>query len=111
MKRLMLALACGAMLTMPAAAQADYISEIVILATNFCPASMMPADGRLLPIMQYQALFALLGTTYGGNGETNFALPNLTGQTMGPAHQKLTWCIVTQGTGLTRADAKPPKSP
>jgi microcystin-dependent protein len=44
------------------------------------PGGWMPADGRLLPINQFQALFSVLGTTYGGNGTTDFALPNLVGR-------------------------------
>src|SRR5262249_60270128 len=49
---------------------------------NFAPRDYLPADGRLLPINQNTALFALLGTTYGGNGMTTFALPDLRGRTI-----------------------------
>ena len=44
---------------------------------NFCPKEFLPADGRVVAIAEYQGLFSLLGTTYGGDGKTNFALPNL----------------------------------
>jgi microcystin-dependent protein len=57
-----------------------YLSEIRIMAFSFAPRGWMLCNGQLLPINQYSALFALLGTTYGGNGTTNFALPNLQSQ-------------------------------
>jgi microcystin-dependent protein len=61
----------------PAAAQSTdaFIGEIQTFAFNFCPTGWAPLNGQLLPINQYQALFALLGTTYGGDGITTFALP------------------------------------
>ncbi len=54
-----------------------FIGEIRIWANNFAPNGWLPCDGRLVPISQNTALFAILGVTYGGNGTTNFALPNL----------------------------------
>jgi microcystin-dependent protein len=57
------------------------ISEIKIFAFNFPPRGWAQCNGQLLAIAQNQAVFALLGTTYGGNGTTNFALPNLQGRT------------------------------
>lgn len=57
-----------------------FLSEIKIVSFNFPPKGWALCNGQLLPINQNQALFALLGTTYGGNGQTNFALPNLRGQ-------------------------------
>jgi microcystin-dependent protein len=54
-----------------------YLSEIRILAFNFAPKGWALCNGQLLSISQNAALFSLLGTTYGGNGVTNFALPNL----------------------------------
>lgn len=62
-----------------------YIGEIRMFAGNFAPAGWLHCDGTLLPISQYDALFQLLGTTYGGDGETTFALPNL--QSRIPLHQ------------------------
>ncbi len=53
------------------------VGSICMMATNFCPRGFMEANGQLLPISQYTALFSLLGTTYGGNGQTTFQLPNL----------------------------------
>ncbi|CAN5632712.1 hypothetical protein BH10BAC3_BH10BAC3_12570 [soil metagenome] len=57
-----------------------YIGEITLYGFNFAPRGWATCDGQLLPINQNQALFALLGTTYGGNGQTNFALPDLRGR-------------------------------
>jgi microcystin-dependent protein len=57
-----------------------FLSEIRIMSFNFAPKGWALCNGQLLPINQNQALFALLGTTYGGNGQTNFALPNLQGR-------------------------------
>lgn len=54
-----------------------YLSEIRIFSFNYAPQGWAFCNGQLLPINQNQALFALLGTTYGGNGQTNFSLPNL----------------------------------
>lgn len=58
-----------------------YIGEIVIVPYNFAPRGFAFCNGQILPISQNTALFSLLGTTYGGNGTTNFALPNLQGRT------------------------------
>ena len=57
-----------------------FLSEIRLFSFNFPPKGWAFCNGQLLPINQNQALFALLGTTYGGNGQTNFALPNLRGR-------------------------------
>lgn len=57
-----------------------YISEIRLVSFNFAPKGWAFCDGQLLPINQNQALFSLIGTFYGGNGTTNFALPNLQGR-------------------------------
>jgi microcystin-dependent protein len=57
-----------------------FLSEIRLFSFNFAPKGWAQCNGQLLPINQNQALFALLGTTYGGNGQTNFALPNLRGR-------------------------------
>lgn len=57
-----------------------FLSEIRLFSFNFPPKGWAFCNGQLLPINQNQALFALLGTTYGGNGQTTFALPDLRGQ-------------------------------
>ena len=56
------------------------MGEIKLFAGTFAPRGWAICDGRLLPIAQNQAIFSLLGTTYGGNGTTNFALPDLRGR-------------------------------
>ncbi|HEX2629179.1 MAG TPA: tail fiber protein, partial [Chitinophagaceae bacterium] len=61
-------------------AQAAYISEIRIFGFPFAPKYWAPCNGQVLPIAQNQALFSLLGTTFGGNGTTTFQLPNLQGR-------------------------------
>lgn len=57
-----------------------FLGEIRMMSFNFAPSGWALCNGQLLPINQNQALFALYGTTYGGNGQTNFALPNLRGR-------------------------------
>jgi microcystin-dependent protein len=57
-----------------------FVAEIRILPTNFAPTGWAFCDGQILPISQNTALFSLLGTTYGGDGKSNFALPNLQGR-------------------------------
>src|SRR5258708_3443760 len=57
-----------------------YIGEIRIFSFGFAPKGWAQCNGQLLPINQNQALFSLLGTTYGGDGRVNFALPNLQGR-------------------------------
>src|SRR6202166_3221444 len=54
-----------------------FLSEIKIISFGFPPKGWALCNGQLLPINQNQALFSLLGTTYGGNGQTTFGLPNL----------------------------------
>src|SRR3954452_5372261 len=57
-----------------------FMAEIRIMAFNFAPRGWALCNGQLLPINQNQALFSLLGTNYGGDGATTFALPNMRGQ-------------------------------
>lgn len=61
-------------------AQDNYIGEIRMVAFNYAPNGWAKCEGQLLPISQNMALFALLGTTYGGDGQTNFRLPDLRGR-------------------------------
>jgi len=58
-----------------------YIGQILAVGFNFAPQGWHICDGTLLPISDYEPLFNLIGTTYGGNGQTNFALPDLRGRT------------------------------
>ncbi|MFL6843448.1 MAG: phage tail protein [Allosphingosinicella sp.] len=69
-----------------------FMGELRLVSFNLAPQGWAFANGQLLPINQNQALFALLGTTYGGNGQTNFALPDLRGRV--PIHRGSTF---TQG--------------
>lgn len=84
-KTMSLVLAAGGFslaLTAPVHAQADtqYIGQVSAFAGNYCPRNWAPADGTLIAISTNSALFSLLGTYYGGNGTTNFALPDLRGR-------------------------------
>lgn len=88
-KAALCALALGAAL--PAAAQECFIGEVRMFAGNFAPRGWALTNGQLLPINQNAALFSILGTTYGGDGRTTFALPDLRGRAA--AH-------VGQGPGL-----------
>jgi microcystin-dependent protein len=72
-----------------------FVAEIRIFPFNFAPRGWAWCDGQLLPLSQNTALFSLLGTTYGGNGESNFALPDLQGRA--PMHPG-------QGPGLSLHD-------
>lgn len=62
-----------------------FIGQIILFAGNFAPRGWALCDGQLLPISQNQALFSILGTTYGGDGRTTFGLPDLRGRV--PVHQ------------------------
>jgi microcystin-dependent protein len=72
-----------------------YIGEIVLYGFNFAPRGWAHCNGQILQIAQFTALFSLLGTTYGGNGQTTFALPDLRGRV--PLHPG-------QGPGLSYHD-------
>ena len=61
-----------------------FLAEVKMVGFNFAPRGWAFCDGQLLPINQNQSLFSLLGTTYGGDGRTSFALPDLRGRT--PIH-------------------------
>jgi microcystin-dependent protein len=73
----------------------SFVAEIRIFPFNFPPRNWAFCDGQILPISQNTALFSLLGTTYGGDGKSNFALPNLQGSV--PMHPG-------QGNGLSPRD-------
>jgi microcystin-dependent protein len=72
-----------------------FVAEIRIFPFNFAPVGWAFCDGQILPLSQNTALFALLGTTYGGDGKSNFALPNMQGNA--PMHPG-------QGPGLSLHD-------
>ena len=77
---LLLVIAFSFMINGKVFSQNNYIGEIKMMACNFAPTGWAKCEGQLLPINQNQALFSLLGTTYGGNGQTTFALPDLRGR-------------------------------
>lgn len=70
----------------------SFVGEIMWVPYNFAPKGWATCDGQLLPIARYTALFSLLGTQYGGDGQTNFALPNMQGKV---------WINAGQGPGLS----------
>src|SRR5437764_7501815 len=70
-----------------------YVGEIRMFAGNFAPAGWMFCEGQLLPISEYETLFNLVGTTYGGDGQSTFALPDMRGRV--PIHM---------GNGFTLAE-------
>ena len=79
----------------PALAQEPFLGEIRWVGFNFAPRGWATCDGQIMNIAQNTALFALLGTTYGGDGQTTFALPDMRGRA--PVH-------VGQGPGLSTRD-------
>ena len=72
-----------------------YVGEIRIFAGNFAPAGWMFCEGQLLPISENETLFNLIGTTYGGDGQTTFGLPDLRGRI--PVHQGLNFTLAETG--------------
>jgi microcystin-dependent protein len=76
-----------------------FLGEVKMMSFNFAPRGWAPCDGQVLPINQNQALFSLLGTSYGGNGQTTFGLPNLQGRV--PIH--VGDSFTTQGQAIGEA--------
>jgi microcystin-dependent protein len=72
-----------------------YVGEIRIFAGNFAPAGWMFCEGQLLPISENETLFQLIGTTYGGDGQETFALPDLRGRI--PIHQGNNFILAETG--------------
>lgn len=96
MKRLLLLFILFSLLRTASFANLDpFIGEVRIFAGNFAPKGWAFCHGQLLPISQNTALFSLLGTTYGGDGKSNFALPNLQGSMV---------MMPGQGPGLSLRD-------
>lgn len=79
----------------PGQAQDKLLGQVFQFGGNFCPRNSMTAAGQLISISSNSALFSILGTTYGGNGSSNFALPNLQGRAVNH---------VGQGPGLSLYD-------
>lgn len=81
LKVLIIGLLAGLAMAMPAHAQdSPFVGQIDIVGFNFAPVGWAECDGQLLPISQYEVLFNLIGTTYGGDGQNTFALPDLRGR-------------------------------
>jgi microcystin-dependent protein len=72
-----------------------YVGEIRLFAGNFAPAGWMFCEGQLLPISENETLFNLIGTTYGGDGQSTFALPDLRGRV--PVHQGNSFSLAQTG--------------
>lgn len=72
-----------------------YVGEIRIFAGNFAPAGWMMCEGQLLAISENETLFQLIGTTYGGDGQSTFALPDLRGRV--PVHQGNSFILAETG--------------
>ena len=86
-----------------AAGSSPFIGEIDTFAFGFCPSGWVPPDGSLLLIADNEALFNLLGTTYGGDGVTTFALPLVRPIfTLAPNGAQLTQCIALLGVFPSR---------
>ena len=82
-----------------------FLGEIKVVSFGFPPRGWGLCNGQLLPISQNQALFSILGTTYGGNGQTTFALPNLQGRA--PVHAGSTITLGQSGGEETHALTQP----
>lgn len=102
--------------TSPVAAcsiETAYIGSICIVGEGYCPKDFVPALGQLLPTQQYQALFSLLGTQFGGDGNATFALPDLRGRMpVGAGPRRLIdvqpgWSVGQEQVTLTTANMPP----
>jgi microcystin-dependent protein len=82
-----------------------FFGEIQMTGTTFCPRNTQPANGQILPINQNQALFSLLGCTYGGDCRTSFALPDLRGRAMSGTGRAPSGYSYTLGQRGGREDA------
>jgi microcystin-dependent protein len=76
-----------------------YIGEIRMFAGSFAPVGWLPCNGQLLPIAQYDVVYSLLGTTYGGDGQTTFGLPDLRGRM--PIHAQPSFGVGAAGGSET----------
>ncbi len=80
LRPLLMALALGAAPLAAHASSEPFVGELMLTGFNFCPQGWQPANGQILAINTNTALFSLLGTQFGGNGQTTFALPDLRGR-------------------------------
>jgi microcystin-dependent protein len=96
----------------PAFAQDQYIGEVRLVGFNFCPTQWIPANGQLLAITSNQALFALYGTTYGGDGVRTFGIPNLQGRApIGVSPQEPLGAVLGNSTVTLTIANLPPHRP
>lgn len=72
-----------------------FIGELTLYASDRTPRGWLPADGRLISIMENNALFAIIGARFGGDGRSNFALPDMRKES--PGIEGLVWCIAVEG--------------
>ena len=85
-----------------------YVGEIRVFAGNFAPLGWALCDGALLPIADNQVLFTLIGTTYGGDGQNTFGLPDLRGRAADPS-RKRPWAVAHMSSA-SRSARKPSAS-
>lgn len=108
------ALTVGLAAPKPAEAQVEpFIGQMMVVGFNFCPRGWSTAEGQILPIAQYTALFSLLGTTYGGDGRTTFGLPDMRGRSnvgvgTGAGLPSVTWGERTGTTSFNITTAQMP---
>lgn len=76
------------------------IGTVCLFAFSFVPEGFLPCNGQELPIMNYEALFSLIGTQYGGDGKTNFKLPDLSSTV---PNKNMTYCICVNGIYPSRS--------
>src|ERR1700712_62933 len=98
--------------------QTPFIGNIILFGGNFPPVGWLTCDGSLVPISQYDVLFNLIGTTYGGDGQTTFALPDLRsripmhmGQGPGLSNYVLGQMAGVESVSLTSANVPPHSHP
>ena len=94
-----IACACLAgLLALPAPAVAlgpdDYVGTVALLGTSFCPKNTLEANGKILPISSFANLFSVFGARFGGDGRSNFGLPNLTSKV---PQSGMIYCVVVTG--------------
>lgn len=89
----------------PAQAQEAYVGQIIFMGSTYCPAGTLPADGSLLPVVQFEALFSLFSNRFGGDGVNNFALPAIPSPLSGTRY-----CVVFNGFYPIRPSSVVPPS-
>ncbi len=104
MRQTLLGAAIAATIASSALAQEVYMGQVLQFGSTYCPKGTIPASGQTLDIAQNTALFSLLGTTFGGNGQTTFMVPDLrskdaNGQPIAPGQPGagMLHCVVEQG--------------